>query len=106
VQELGETLNSDSEMAAMYLGRRAETGQQARVDGATSTGSSRLASLAEAIQPSQEEDPVSATAASQGRDPDAEPPTDSQPPDDDEQQVRWRPARGMTCNHERSQAAA
>ncbi len=90
----------------MYLGRRAETEQQARVYGAMSTGSGRLASLAEAIRPNQEEDPVSATAASQGRDPDAEPPTDSQPPDDDEQQVRKRLAGSSTCNHGGSRAAA
>ena len=70
----------------MYLGRRAEKEEQAHVDGATSLSSgSRLASLAEAIQPNNEEDPVSATAALQGRDPDAEPPTDSQAPDDEQQ---------------------
>ena len=90
----------------MYLGRRAEKEQQARVDGAPSMSSgSRLASLAEAIQPSSEEDPVSATAASQGRDPDAEPPTDSQTADDDEQQVRKRLARSIGCDHVGGHAA-
>ena len=87
MQELEETLNDDTEMAAMYLGRRAEKEQQAQAGGIPPTSSSRLASLAEALQTS-EEDPVSATAGAEGRGHDAELPVDNQTGDTAEQ-VRW-----------------
>ena len=80
----------------MYLGRRAEKEQQAQADGVESLSSSRLASLAEAIQPS-EEDPVSATALSEGRDPTAsEPPADIQTAEDG-QKVRDDASASQMC---------